>query len=57
MHEGFCITLSEAKVFDLPIVSTNCAGAKEQLDGLSNARIVEREKNEMLQAVLQLLGK
>lgn len=57
VHEGFCITLGEAKVFDLPIVSTNCAGAHEQLDGLENSRIVERNKDEILQAVLQLLGK
>ena len=57
VHEGFCITLGEAKVFGMPIVSTNCAGAYEQLDGLSNSRIVEREKDEILQAVLQLLGK
>lgn len=57
VHEGFCITLGEAKVFDLPIVSTNCAGAHEQLDGLKNSCIVERNKDEILQAVLQLLGK
>lgn len=57
VHEGFCITLGEAKAFDLPIVSTNCAGAHEQLDGLSNSRIVERKKEEILQAVMDLLGK
>lgn len=57
VHEGFCITLGEAKAFELPIVSTNCAGAHEQLDGLNNTRIVERTKEKILQAVLQLLGK
>lgn len=57
VHEGFCITLGEAKAFDLPIVSTNCAGAHEQLNGFNNSRIVERKKDEILQAVLQLLGK
>ena len=57
VHEGFCITLGEAKAFDLPIVSTNCAGAKEQLDGLTNTRIVERNKEKILQAVMELLGK
>lgn len=55
VHEGFCITLGEAKVFGLPIVSTNCAGAHEQLGGLANCRIVEREKDEILRAVLKLL--
>ena len=57
VFEGFCITLGEAKVFGLPIVSTNCAGAHEQLEGLINTRIVNRDKDEILQAVLQLLGK
>ena len=54
VHEGFCITLGEAKVFDLPIVSTNCAGAHEQLDGLSNSRIVEREVPAISEAVTEL---
>lgn len=56
VHEGFCITLGEAKAFELPIVSTNCAGAHEQLEGLNNRRIVERNKDEILQAVMELLG-
>lgn len=30
-HEGFCITLGEAKIFNRPIISTNFTGAKEQL--------------------------
>lgn len=30
-HEGFCLTLSEAKCFQKPIVATNFVGAKEQL--------------------------
>jgi glycosyltransferase involved in cell wall biosynthesis len=30
-HEGFCITLAEAKILMKPIVSTNFAGASEQL--------------------------
>ncbi len=35
-HEGYCLTIAEAKVFHLPIVSTNFAGAQEQLDGTDN---------------------
>jgi glycosyltransferase involved in cell wall biosynthesis len=31
IHEGFCITLAEAKIFNVPIVSTSFTGAKEQL--------------------------
>lgn len=37
-HEGFGITIAEAKIFKLPIVSTDVAGAREQL----------REKNEVI---------
>ena len=42
IHEGFCLTLSEALAFDLPVISTNCAGAHEQLDRRENCFIVER---------------
>lgn len=55
VHEGFCITLGEAKVFDLPIVSTNCAGAHEQLDGLANSRIVERTKEKIVGAICNIM--
>lgn len=30
-HEGYCITLAEAKLFNIPIIATNFTGAKEQL--------------------------
>ena len=56
-YEGRCVVIDEAKVFGLPIVTTDVAGAREQLDGLENSRIVERNKEQILQAVLQLLGK
>lgn len=31
LHEGYCITLAEAKCFDNPIIATNFTGAREQL--------------------------
>lgn len=31
LHEGYCITLAEARCFDNPIIATNFTGAKEQL--------------------------
>lgn len=31
LHEGFCITLAEAKLFNKPILATNFTGADEQL--------------------------
>lgn len=43
-HEGFCITLGEAKIFNKPIVSTDFAGAKEQLKNMKNSYIVDSEE-------------
>lgn len=39
-NEGFCITIGEAKVFGLPIVSTDFAGAYDQLSTVKNATIL-----------------
>lgn len=43
-HEGFCITLGEAKVFNKPIISTDFTGAQEQLMEYENACIVNGNK-------------
>lgn len=40
LHEGFCITLAEAKIFGVPIVATDFTGAHEQLDDYSSASLV-----------------
>lgn len=56
VHEGFCITLAEAKAFDLPIVSTDCAGAHEQLDGRENCCVVERDADTLYQAISNTLA-
>lgn len=57
VHEGFCITLAEAKAFGLPIISTDCAGAHEQLDGIANCHVVRREVPEICDAMIKELGK
>lgn len=54
VHEGYCITLAEACVFDLPIVSTEFAGAHEQLDGRENSYIVRRDADSITEAILRL---
>ena len=54
VHEGFCITLGEAKAFELPIVSTNCAGAHEQLDGRENSYVVNLDTEEIADAILKV---
>ena len=55
-HEGFCITLGEAKVFDLPIVSTDCAGAHEQLDDRENCKVVKRNEEDLYTAIMETIG-
>lgn len=55
LHEGFCITLAEAKAFDLPIISTECAGAHEQLDGLHNCYVVPRNSDKLYENILETL--
>lgn len=55
IHEGFCITLAEAKVFGMPIVSTKFAGAYEQLEDRVDCVIVNRNVEEMALVIEQLL--
>lgn len=40
VHEGYCITLAEAKIFKAPIVATSFTGAKEQLQNYSSPSMV-----------------
>lgn len=42
LHEGYCITLAEVRSFEHPIVTTNFAGAKEQLKGRSNYFVTKK---------------
>ena len=55
IHEGFCITLAEAKAFDLPIISTECAGAHEQLDGVEKCCVVNRSAQEIKDAIVKII--
>lgn len=55
IHEGYCISLAEARAFNLPIISTECAGAHEQLDDLEDCIVVERTVDEITDAIMRLL--
>ena len=52
LHEGFCITLAEARGFGMPVVCTPFSGS-EQVAGQSNAQIVERDPHELAQAIIR----
>lgn len=54
-HEGYGLTLAEAKVFNLPIVATNCAAAYEQLEGRKSSYVVPRESMAIVSAIIRLL--
>ncbi|QIU95143.1 glycosyltransferase [Bacteroides faecium] len=54
-HEGYCITLAEARVFTNPIVATCFTGAKEQLDKRSNSLIVEMSADELAGGIIKVL--
>ncbi|WP_226038114.1 glycosyltransferase [Aquibacillus saliphilus] len=56
-HEGFCITLGEAKCFNKPIVSTNFTGAKEQISNNKTGLIVGFDKDQMVNAIEQMINK
>lgn len=54
-HEGYCITLAEAKSLNRPIVSTNFTGAKEQLKDGETGLIVSMDEIEIYKAVIRLI--
>lgn len=56
LHEGFCITLAEAKIFRKPIVATDFTGAREQLENYSSHwRICNHSPQEIADAIKGLL--
>lgn len=54
-YEGLSVAIEEAKVFSLPIISTDCAGVHEQLDGIGRCHIVNRNTDEIYNAVREEL--
>jgi glycosyltransferase involved in cell wall biosynthesis len=55
-HEGYCITISEAKGLNKPIVTTNFTGAKEQITDDVTGLIVGINSNEIYYGVKKLLS-
>lgn len=54
-HEGYCITLAEAKVFGNPIVATDFVGAKEQLASRSNGIVTGFTESEIATGISQAI--
>lgn len=53
--EGFCLTLGEAKLFNKPIVSTDFAGAREQIEDGTTGIIINCTEYEMYKALKKLI--
>lgn len=53
LHEGYCITIAEAKIFNKYVISTDVAGAHDQIKNLKTGRIVEQDANCMAEAIYQ----
>lgn len=54
-HEGYCITLAEAKCLHRPIVTTNFTGSAEQIINGETGLIVSIDENEIYKAVKNLI--
>jgi glycosyltransferase involved in cell wall biosynthesis len=50
-HEGYCLTLAEAKCFNIPIVSTVFAGVSEHLVHEKTGLIVDINEHSLFQAI------
>ena len=54
-HEGYCITLAEARCLNKPIVTTNFTGADEQIQNENTGLIVDIDENAIYCAVKRLI--
>lgn len=55
-HEGFCITLAEARSLNKAIVTTDFTGAKEQIKNGETGLIVSCEENEIYDGIIKLIN-
>lgn len=56
VHEGFCISLAEARALYLPIISTEFAGAAEQIKNQITGSVVKREVSVLYKEILKLVN-
>jgi glycosyltransferase involved in cell wall biosynthesis len=55
LHEGYCITLREAKVFDKPVVTTNFLSASNLITHEQDGLIVDISADGLFNGVKQIL--
>lgn len=54
-HEGYCITLAEARCFNNPIITTNFTGANEQIKNEITGLVVDHSKENIYLAIKRIL--
>ena len=54
-HEGYCITLGEARCFNNPIVTTNFTGANEQINNESTGLVCDISEDAIYNSIKRLL--
>lgn len=54
-HEGYCITLGEARCFDNPIVTTNFTGANEQINNETTGLVCDISEDGIYNSIKRLL--
>jgi glycosyltransferase involved in cell wall biosynthesis len=55
-HEGYCITLAEARVFNKPVVTTDFVGAREQIKNNETGLIVNFDAEALYQSIACLIN-
>lgn len=55
-HEGYCLTLAEAKALRKPIISTNFIGAYEQIEDSVNGFIVKQNEKIIYEKIKYLIN-
>ncbi|MCK1983020.1 MULTISPECIES: glycosyltransferase [Peribacillus] len=55
-HEGYCITLAEARCLNKPIITTDFTGANEQIKNGVTGLIVNCDANEIYKAIVNLIN-
>ncbi|WP_235848412.1 glycosyltransferase [Litchfieldia alkalitelluris] len=55
-HEGYCISIAEAKCLNKPIVTTDSIGAKEQIKNGINGLIVKAQEDEIYKGLVNLIN-
>ena len=55
LHEGWCLTLQEARILNKPIVTTNFPTAYEQIKNEETGLIVEKDPEKIADAIIRLI--